>query len=41
LSRLEKVARVARTVPEVLRTWILKVSGFAVVVVSVVSMCCQ
>lgn len=39
--RLEKVPRVAKTVPLVLSTWILKVSKAVVVVVSAVSICNQ
>jgi len=41
LFRLEKVPSVARTVPDVLSTWTLKVSKAVVVVVSAVSMCSQ
>lgn len=38
---MEKVPSVANTVPELLSTWILKVSKAVVVVVSAVSMCNQ
>jgi len=38
---LENVPSVAKTVPLVFNTWILKVSNAVVVVVSAVSMCSQ
>lgn len=38
---MENVPSVASTVPDVLSTWILKVSNAVVVVVSAVSMCSQ
>ena len=41
LFKLEKVASVDSTVPDVLSTWTLKVSNAVVVVVSAVSMCNQ
>jgi len=41
LFRLENVANVESTVPDVLSTWTLKVSKAVVVVVSAVSMCSQ
>jgi len=41
LFRLEKVANVANTVLELLRTWTFSVSNAVVVVVSAVSMCNQ